>query len=124
MFGLSLTGFATPWWLLLIVVVAALAAGYLLAQRSRRKRTLRFTSLAMLRWAEKVNLDWRYIDPGRSRPPDMAPVSPVDPKGGLVDGACTANRPGWGLAVNRAAASVIVRSLGFPVGSPLLGAIG
>lgn len=24
-----------------------------------------FTSLAMLRWAEKVDLDWRYIDPGK-----------------------------------------------------------
>jgi putative transposase len=24
-----------------------------------------FTSLAMLRWAEKIHLDWRYIDPGK-----------------------------------------------------------
>jgi Ca-activated chloride channel family protein len=51
MFGLSLSGFAAPWWLLLLAVVVALAVGYLLAQRSRRKRALRFSSLEML---EKV----------------------------------------------------------------------
>jgi len=45
---MSLTGFAAPWWFLLFVAVAAIAAGYLLAQRARRKRVLRFANLPLL----------------------------------------------------------------------------
>ncbi|SDC18010.1 VWA domain-containing protein [Actinokineospora iranica] len=48
---MSFRNFAAPWWFLLLIAVAALAAGYLLAQRARRKRTLRFTNLELL---EKV----------------------------------------------------------------------
>jgi Ca-activated chloride channel family protein len=47
----SLTGFATPWWFLLLIGVAAVVVGYVLAQRARRKRTLRFSNLELL---EKV----------------------------------------------------------------------
>ena len=45
---MSLTGFAAPWWFLLLLVVAALAAGYLVTQRMRRKRTMRFANLELL----------------------------------------------------------------------------
>lgn len=61
MFGLSLTGFTSPWWLVLLAVVVALAVGYLIAQRMRRKRTLRFTNLALLeKVAPKRQGWWRH----------------------------------------------------------------
>ncbi|MFC4003431.1 VWA domain-containing protein [Prauserella oleivorans] len=45
---MSLTGFSSPWWFLLLFVVAAVVAGYVLALRTRRKRTLRFSNLELL----------------------------------------------------------------------------
>jgi Ca-activated chloride channel family protein len=48
MFGLSFRNFTAPWWFLLLVVVAAIVAGYVVVQRLRRKRTMRFTNLALL----------------------------------------------------------------------------
>lgn len=48
---MSLTGFASPWWFLLLPAVAAVAVGYVLSQRARRKRTMRFANLELL---EKV----------------------------------------------------------------------
>ena len=45
---MSLTGFSAPWWFLLLIAVAAVAIGYVLAQRARRKRTMRFANLALL----------------------------------------------------------------------------
>ncbi|KID31399.1 VWA domain-containing protein [Prauserella rugosa] len=45
---MNLTGFASPWWFLLLLVVAAVVVGYVLAARARRKRTLRFSNLALL----------------------------------------------------------------------------
>ncbi|MEO6085112.1 MAG: VWA domain-containing protein [Umezawaea sp.] len=51
MFGLSLGAFATPWWFLLVIAVAALAVVYVLLQRVRRRRMLRFANLELL---EKV----------------------------------------------------------------------
>lgn len=45
---MSMSGFSAPWWFLLLTVVAAVAVGYLLAQRARRKRTMRFTNLELL----------------------------------------------------------------------------
>ncbi|MEV6717059.1 VWA domain-containing protein [Lentzea sp. NPDC051208] len=48
---MSFSNFVAPWWFLLLVAVALLAAGYVVAQRIRRKRVLRFTNLELL---EKV----------------------------------------------------------------------
>ncbi|HEY1571595.1 MAG TPA: VWA domain-containing protein [Pseudonocardiaceae bacterium] len=59
---MSLSGFAAPWWLLLIAVAVALAVGYVIAQRVRIRRTMRFTNLALL---EKVASGrqgwWRHV---------------------------------------------------------------
>jgi Ca-activated chloride channel family protein len=58
----SLSGFASPWWLLLIVVVAALAIGYYVAQRLRRRRTMKFTNLELLeRVAPRRQGWWRHV---------------------------------------------------------------
>lgn len=59
---MSFSNFVAPWWFLLLVVVALLAAGYVVAQRVRRKRVLRFTNLELLervapkreRWSRHV----------------------------------------------------------------------
>jgi Ca-activated chloride channel family protein len=48
---MSFSNFVAPWWFLLLLAVALLAAGYVVAQRVRRKRVLRFTNLELL---EKV----------------------------------------------------------------------
>jgi Ca-activated chloride channel family protein len=47
----SFSNFVAPWWFLLLIAVALLAAAYVLVQRMRRKRVLRFTNLELL---EKV----------------------------------------------------------------------
>jgi Ca-activated chloride channel homolog len=51
MFGLSFQNFTAPWWFLLLIAVGAVLAGYVLVQRMRHRRTMRFTNLALL---EKV----------------------------------------------------------------------
>ncbi|TWP46760.1 VWA domain-containing protein [Lentzea tibetensis] len=48
---MSLSSFVAPWWFLLLLVVVALAAGYVVLQRIRRRRVMRFTNLELL---EKV----------------------------------------------------------------------
>lgn len=58
---LSLTGFTAAWWFLLLVVVAALAAGYVLIQRARKRRALRFANLDLLdKVAPKKQGWWRH----------------------------------------------------------------
>ena len=67
--ALSLTGFTAAWWFLLLLVVAALAAGYVLIQRTRKRRTLRFANLDLLeRVAPKKQGWWRHA-PAASHPP-------------------------------------------------------
>lgn len=48
---MSFSNFVAPWWFLLLLAVGLLTAGYVVAQRVRRKRVLRFTNLELL---EKV----------------------------------------------------------------------
>jgi Ca-activated chloride channel family protein len=58
----SFSNFVAPWWFLLLVAVALLTAGYVVSQRVRRKRVLRFTNLELLervapkreRWSRHV----------------------------------------------------------------------
>ncbi|WP_033287552.1 VWA domain-containing protein [Amycolatopsis jejuensis] len=45
---MSLTGFSSPWWFLLLIAVAAVAVAYVLAQRARRRRVMRFANLELL----------------------------------------------------------------------------
>jgi Ca-activated chloride channel family protein len=45
---LSLQRFTAPWWFLLFVVIAGIVAGYIVVQRMRRKRMMRFTNLELL----------------------------------------------------------------------------
>jgi len=54
----SLTGFSAPWWFLLLIAVAAVAIGYVLAQRARRKRTMRFANLALLEKVAPKSQGW------------------------------------------------------------------
>jgi Ca-activated chloride channel family protein len=62
MFGLSLGRFAAPWWFLLFLVIAALVAGYVVVQRMRRKRTMRFTNLELLdKVMPKKPSRWRHV---------------------------------------------------------------
>ncbi|PRY38221.1 VWA domain-containing protein [Umezawaea tangerina] len=62
MFGLSLGAFATPWWFLLAIAVAALAVIYVVLQRMRRRRMLRFANLELLeRVAPKREGWYRHV---------------------------------------------------------------
>lgn len=55
---MSLTGFSAPWWFLLLIAVVAVAVGYVLAQRARRKRTMRFANLALLEKVAPKSQGW------------------------------------------------------------------
>ncbi|UMP05035.1 VWA domain-containing protein [Amycolatopsis sp. EV170708-02-1] len=55
---MSLTGFASPWWFLLLLAVAAVAVGYVLSQRARRKRTMRFANLELLEKVAPKSQGW------------------------------------------------------------------
>jgi Ca-activated chloride channel family protein len=54
----SLSGFTAPWWFLLLLIVAAVAAGYVVAQRMRRKRTMRFANLELLEKVAPKSQGW------------------------------------------------------------------
>ena len=58
---MSLTGFASPWWFLLLLAVAAVAVGYVLSQRARRKRTMRFANLELLERVAPPSQRWRHL---------------------------------------------------------------
>ena len=45
---MSLSGFAHPWWFLFLFVVAGLIAYYVLVQRARQQRVLRFANMELL----------------------------------------------------------------------------
>ncbi|MFI6094131.1 VWA domain-containing protein [Lentzea sp. NPDC051213] len=59
---MSFSNFVAPWWFLLLIAVAVLTAGYVVVQRMRHKRVLRFTNLELLervapkreRWSRHV----------------------------------------------------------------------
>ena len=55
---MSLTGFASPWWFLLLILVAAVVVGYILSQRARRKRTMRFANLELLEKVAPKSQGW------------------------------------------------------------------
>jgi Ca-activated chloride channel homolog len=62
MFNLSLQRFAAPWWFLLFLVIAALVIGYVVVQRMRRKRMMRFTNLELLdKVAPRKPSRWRHL---------------------------------------------------------------
>jgi Ca-activated chloride channel family protein len=60
---LSLSGFAHPWYFLGLPAVAALVAAYLLVQRARRKRVLRFANMAVLDQVAPAQMPtrWRHV---------------------------------------------------------------
>lgn len=61
---MSLTGFAAPWWFLLLIAVVAVAAGYVISQRARRKRVLRFANLELLEKVAPKTQGWiRHLPP-------------------------------------------------------------
>lgn len=55
---MSLSEFQHPLWLLLLVVPAALAIGYVIALRSKRRRTVRFGNFGVLRTVDRGGRRW------------------------------------------------------------------
>jgi Ca-activated chloride channel family protein len=59
---LSVSGFANAWFLLFFVAIAALLAGYVVAQRARRRRAMRFANLDVLQAvARPRRRRWRHL---------------------------------------------------------------
>jgi Ca-activated chloride channel family protein len=59
---LSVSGFASPWLLLFFIVVLAMLGMYVMAQRARRRRVLRFANLELLQSvARPVRRRWRHL---------------------------------------------------------------
>lgn len=55
---MSLSDFQHPLWLLLLAVPLALAVGYVLALRSKRRRTVRFGNFGVVRAVDRGGLRW------------------------------------------------------------------
>lgn len=59
---MSLTGFAHAWWFLFLFVVLALVAYYVIVQRARKQRILRFANMELLESvAPKQPTRWRHL---------------------------------------------------------------
>ncbi|KHO21929.1 VWA domain-containing protein [Mycolicibacterium setense] len=59
---MSLTGFAHAWWFLFLFVVLALVAYYVIVQRARKQRVLRFANMELLESvAPKQPTRWRHL---------------------------------------------------------------
>ncbi|MBN3508095.1 VWA domain-containing protein [Mycolicibacterium nivoides] len=59
---MSLTGFAHPWWFLFLFVVLGLLAYYVIVQRARKQRILRFANMELLESvAPKQPTRWRHL---------------------------------------------------------------
>jgi Ca-activated chloride channel family protein len=59
---LSVSGFANAWFLLLFVVVAVMLAAYVVAQRARRRRVMRFANLDLLQSVARPRpRRWRHL---------------------------------------------------------------
>jgi Ca-activated chloride channel family protein len=59
---LSVSGFTNAWFFLFLVVVAAMVAGYVLVQRARRRRVLRFANLDLLQAVSTPRpRRWRHL---------------------------------------------------------------
>ncbi|MEV0670156.1 VWA domain-containing protein [Mycobacterium sp. NPDC050441] len=59
---MSLTGFAHAWWFLFLFVVLGLMAYYVLVQRARKQRILRFANMELLESvAPKQPTRWRHL---------------------------------------------------------------
>jgi Ca-activated chloride channel homolog len=64
MFGLSFRNFTAPWWFLLLIVVGVIIAGYVVVQRMRHRRTMRFTNLELLERVAPKRQTWlRHLPP-------------------------------------------------------------
>ncbi|CRZ14569.1 VWA domain-containing protein [Mycolicibacterium neworleansense] len=59
---MSLTGFAHAWWFLFLFVVLGLVAFYVIVQRARKQRVLRFANMELLESvAPKQPTRWRHL---------------------------------------------------------------
>jgi Ca-activated chloride channel family protein len=59
---MSLSGFEHPWFFLFFIVIAALVALYVMVQRAREKRVLRFANMELLETvAPKRPTRWRHL---------------------------------------------------------------
>lgn len=59
---MSLSGFEHPWFFLFFIVIAALVAFYVVVQRAREKRVLRFANMELLETvAPKRPTRWRHL---------------------------------------------------------------
>src|SRR6476469_453236 len=59
---LAVSGFANAWFFVFLVVVVAMLAAYVLAQRARRRRVLRFANLELLQSvARPARRRWRHL---------------------------------------------------------------